>query len=305
MWRLALVALFALATPMLALAQPLSETAATNAAHSRWRELLEISEPARRALSSAAEQAGTVISANEADRRPRAEEFAAGADQARAALNLALRRLQALDAFPDTPTDPNLADLVRSHQATAVQGLQASLEILERLERIIRAFANGHTQIVVNEGDALVSASIALARTTANESRIRARLSPEIPWVEPMDNASAELIDGMASLIELRVASTEQQPAVRASLRTHADRIRAFVDTATNAIATGESDSQLSVALSTLRPALIERGNWLQQAANELEGAAATSDTADLRARLLAVRTLHRQIVTSQQAALR
>lgn len=305
MWRPALAALFVLATPMTALAQPLSDNAAVDAAHSRWRALLEIGEPARAALSGAADQAGTVLSASDADRGLRAQEFAASADRAKAAINLALQRLRALDTFPDTPTDPNLASLVRNHQATAMQGLQASLEILERLERVIRAFANGDTEIVVNEGDALISASIALARTTANESRIRARLSPEIPWVEPMDDAAAELVDGMASLIELRIANSEQQPALKASLRTHADRIRAFVETASNAIVSSESDPQLSATLSTLRPALIERGGWLQQAANELDAAAAASDTAELRARLLAVRTLYRQVVTSQQAALR
>jgi len=285
-------------------AQTADETA--DAAHARFRALLEINEPARATMAEVVERASSVLrAANPEERRSRADEFAVAADNARAAISTALRELAALSPFPDTPSDPSAAQLVRSHQSGAEQGLRALLDLVDRLERVVANYVAGDENAAVDEGVALVDASLLLTKQAANESRLRARLTPHLPWVEPMDNAAAELIDGMASMIELRGAGPDRQAQVREAIQLNADRLRAYLSEAETALEVEPRDAEAAATLRELMPRIRERVNWLNQAAVELEAGGRASDVNEQRERLQAVRALFRQITTSQESALR
>jgi hypothetical protein len=286
-------------------AQPQTpEALEAEAADERLRILLETNDRVRATLQPVVQGAAAVVAATDAgEREARAAEFAGRLKEFRVALDASAARLNELGTFADTPTTPGLAAVVREQQAAAVSRLSMTAEIASRLEPLVAAAAAGDLVGAEREANALGRASIVMLRAVADQSRLRGLLTPELPWVAPMDRAAAEMIDAVASVMELLAGGASRADA-SAALASNAQRIRELVVAAAQAIVM--ADDELSAAvLSEIKPQLIERQVLLRQAADEIDEVARSADRSDIQARLVTLRSIYRRFIESQQESLR
>lgn len=274
------------------------------AADERLRILLETNDLVRATLQPVVQGAAAVVGATDAgEREARTAEFAGWLKEFRVALDASAARLNKLGTFGDTPTTPSLAVVVREQQATAVNGLSMAADIASRLEPLVAAAAAGDLVGAEREANALGQASIVMLRAAAGQSRLRGLLTPELPWVAPMDRAAAELIDAVASVMELLAGGASRADA-SAALVSNAQRIRELVVATAQAIVM--ADDELSAAvLSEIEPGLIERQVLLRRAADEIDEVARAADRSDIQARLVTLRSIYRRFIESQQESLR
>ena len=267
----------------------------------RIQTLSEIGEAPQLALNRMISTFTNAIQARDISSRSReAETLLKQIETAKSVTAEALRQVEALSQIPVLTDNEQIDPILQEQEKRAIRNYTALLAILGDFETAAISLRDRDEEGAIQALQSFAKMSVMLLRDNAHQARLRSKLTPEFAWAEPMEAAYAEFLDGLATVLDC-LPTVDRCRTELEALKGRAENIQTLTDTA-ETLLSGTHDNPGDELLAAAGPGITERIALLRVAAEELKMASSTSSRVQLRAHLVELRTINRQIIASQQA---
>lgn len=295
--KLLLVALLFLATSIVSI-----EKANAENVDDRMQLLLEIAEPVRAETAIVMSELQALLTTDHSDDTSKvAEALHSKAERAELTVLHAIESVEQLRSSEMTHGDTSPHSVTEELELRTLANYSHLLKLLEGTKAIGIAIASGD----VREREAGVRTLGLLSgyaiRDNAQMARARSNLTPEFVWVEPIELAYAELLDGIADLLEHAINGSTI--ASQASLKERAESILRYTQHAERRMANMVQSEELQ-AFEMFEEEIRFRLTLLHKSHEVFLRASEATDAREIGNNMTELRRINREFLLSQQRQL-